>query len=144
MSIDERERARRRALIEAHYAAENACDLERIMATFSPDGFVVWDRTQHGCNTAAGDLVSARGGRDRRPPVCDWRTTWAQEVAAFDPDVVVVHVGTWESYDRWLAGGLARAGEAAWTQAQRDQFAGVFDASVYPEGYLDKLRREWP
>jgi bifunctional DNA-binding transcriptional regulator/antitoxin component of YhaV-PrlF toxin-antitoxin module len=24
------------------------------------------------------------------------------------------------------------------------EFAGVFDASVYPEGYLDKLRREWP
>jgi len=24
------------------------------------------------------------------------------------------------------------------------RFAGVFDASVYPNGYLDKLRREWP
>jgi bifunctional DNA-binding transcriptional regulator/antitoxin component of YhaV-PrlF toxin-antitoxin module len=25
-----------------------------------------------------------------------------------------------------------------------EEFAGVFDASVYPDGYLDKLRREWP
>jgi bifunctional DNA-binding transcriptional regulator/antitoxin component of YhaV-PrlF toxin-antitoxin module len=25
-----------------------------------------------------------------------------------------------------------------------DEFAGVFDASVYPKGYLEKLRREWP
>jgi bifunctional DNA-binding transcriptional regulator/antitoxin component of YhaV-PrlF toxin-antitoxin module len=25
-----------------------------------------------------------------------------------------------------------------------DQFAGVFDATVYPDGYLDDLRREWP
>jgi bifunctional DNA-binding transcriptional regulator/antitoxin component of YhaV-PrlF toxin-antitoxin module len=25
-----------------------------------------------------------------------------------------------------------------------EEFAGVFDAEVYPEGYLDELRREWP
>jgi bifunctional DNA-binding transcriptional regulator/antitoxin component of YhaV-PrlF toxin-antitoxin module len=25
-----------------------------------------------------------------------------------------------------------------------DEFAGVFDATVYPAGYLDELRREWP
>ena len=24
------------------------------------------------------------------------------------------------------------------------KFAGVFDEGVYPEGYLPKLRREWP
>lgn len=24
-----------------------------------------------------------------------------------------------------------------------DEFAGVFDATVYPAGYLDELRREW-
>lgn len=24
------------------------------------------------------------------------------------------------------------------------EFAGVFDASVYPAGYLEELRREWP
>jgi bifunctional DNA-binding transcriptional regulator/antitoxin component of YhaV-PrlF toxin-antitoxin module len=25
-----------------------------------------------------------------------------------------------------------------------EEFAGIFDASVYPDGYLDKLRHEWP
>lgn len=24
------------------------------------------------------------------------------------------------------------------------EFAGIFDRTVYPEGYLDELRREWP
>ena len=100
-----------------------------LAASFSPEGFVVWDRTQHGCNTAAGDLVSARGGRDRRPPACDWRTNWARHVEAFDPDVVVVHVGTWESYDRWLDSGEAPVGSTEWVDAQRAQFSGVIDVA---------------
>lgn len=33
---------------------------------------------------------------------------------------------------------LVRAGELV------EEFAGVFDADVYPESYLDELRREWP
>jgi bifunctional DNA-binding transcriptional regulator/antitoxin component of YhaV-PrlF toxin-antitoxin module len=24
------------------------------------------------------------------------------------------------------------------------EFAGIFDKAVYPDGYLDQLRREWP
>lgn len=35
--VSDAERARRRGLVKAHYAAENAHDIARIMATFSPD-----------------------------------------------------------------------------------------------------------
>lgn len=44
MSIDERERIRRHDLLHAHYAAENAHDLERIMNTFSKDGVMLYNR----------------------------------------------------------------------------------------------------
>jgi hypothetical protein len=46
MPIDDRERERRRALVRAHYAAENDHDLERIMRTFSPDGVMLYNRQE--------------------------------------------------------------------------------------------------
>lgn len=44
MPIDAAERDRRRTLLHAHYAAENAHDLERIMATFSSDAEMLYNR----------------------------------------------------------------------------------------------------
>jgi len=44
MPISDDERARRRALVRAHYAVENAHDLDRIMATFSPTAEMVYNR----------------------------------------------------------------------------------------------------
>ncbi len=44
MPIDDRERERRRALVHAHYAAENDHDLERIMETFADDGVMLYNR----------------------------------------------------------------------------------------------------
>jgi hypothetical protein len=44
MPIDESERNRRRALLHAHYAAENNHDLEGIMKTFSADGVMLYNR----------------------------------------------------------------------------------------------------
>ncbi len=38
MPVDAKEKERRRALIEEHYAAENDHDLDRIMDTFADDG----------------------------------------------------------------------------------------------------------
>ena len=46
MSIDEPERARRHALVRAHYAAENDHDLERIMESFSPGGVMHYNHRE--------------------------------------------------------------------------------------------------
>lgn len=46
MPIDDTERARRRTLLHAHYAAENAHDLEGIMHTFSKDGVMLYNRQE--------------------------------------------------------------------------------------------------
>src|SRR5262245_34205340 len=54
MTIDDRERERRRTLLRAHYAAENEHDLERIMATFAKDGTMLYNR---------GDLVDGESIR---------------------------------------------------------------------------------
>ena len=44
MPIDDRERERRRALVRAHYAAEDDHYLERIMGTFSEDAVMLYNR----------------------------------------------------------------------------------------------------
>ncbi len=44
MPIDAKEQERRRALIKAHYAAENDHDLDRIMETFADDGVMQYNQ----------------------------------------------------------------------------------------------------
>src|SRR5581483_9082840 len=44
MPIDETERKRRKALLDAHYEAENEHDLEGIMKTFSGEAVMLWNR----------------------------------------------------------------------------------------------------
>lgn len=76
MAVDERER--RRALLAAHYAAENDRDLDRIMATFAADGEMLYNaqpfrdgesiRLAHayiGLSAAAGAFAELRMQRDR-------------------------------------------------------------------------------
>ena len=55
MPIDDAERERRRALLHAHYHAENNHDLDRIMETFSKDAEMLYNRQ------SCGDPESIRG-----------------------------------------------------------------------------------
>ncbi len=45
MPITDSEKARRRGLLKAHYAVENSHDMSAIMATFSPDAELLYNRT---------------------------------------------------------------------------------------------------
>lgn len=90
---------------------------------FRPEGTVVWDQTRHGCDPSPGDRVAVRGGRDRTPAVCDWRTDWARAVAEWDPDVVVWHTGTWSTYDRIIDGRTYEVGTPEWHQMEADVHA---------------------
>ncbi len=45
MPITDSEKARRRALLETHYDVENSHDMSGIMATFSPDAEMHYNRT---------------------------------------------------------------------------------------------------
>ncbi len=44
MPITDSEKARRRALLKTHYDVENSHDMNGIMATFSPDGEMLYNR----------------------------------------------------------------------------------------------------
>ena len=44
MPITDSEKARRRGLLKAHYDVENSHDMYAIMATFSPDGEMLYNR----------------------------------------------------------------------------------------------------
>ena len=44
MPITDSEKARRRALLKTHYEVENAYDMDGIMATFSPESVMLYNR----------------------------------------------------------------------------------------------------
>ncbi len=61
MPIDAKEKERRRALVKAHYAAENDHDLDRIMDTFAADGVMLYPpQAPDGMNGRADGLQKSR------------------------------------------------------------------------------------
>lgn len=84
MTISPEEEARRRALLAAHYAAENDHDIERIMATFAPGAEMIyngqrfatpdhirWAHAYIGLTTAPGGFRELQTIRDREHCTAD-------------------------------------------------------------------------
>jgi peptidoglycan/LPS O-acetylase OafA/YrhL len=76
------------------------------------DAVAVWNRAEWYC-----ELVPAprrENGRTLPPSEgCpDWRSSWARDVETFDPQVVALHVGAWEVFDRRIGGRWVPFGSA--------------------------------
>ncbi len=64
-------------------------------------GLVVWDRAILGCSISTYSTYISQGRH--LPNICGgpglWQRQWSEDVAAFDPDVIVVQAGAWDVYD---------------------------------------------
>jgi peptidoglycan/LPS O-acetylase OafA/YrhL/lysophospholipase L1-like esterase len=64
-------------------------------------GLVVWDRAILGCSISTYHSYLSQGRE--LPNICGgpglWQRQWSNDVATFNPDVVVVQAGAWDVYD---------------------------------------------
>ena len=93
-------------------------------------GLVVWNRAILGCSISTADEFVIEGAR--RQNKCGatgaWQQRWASDVAAFEPDVVVVQAGAWDLYDVMGPDGTPiRPGDAEWISAYRKDVGVLFD-----------------
>jgi peptidoglycan/LPS O-acetylase OafA/YrhL len=85
-------------------------------------GVVVHDNTTLGCGVALGGPYRYFGAVKNVPQGCDtWPGRLRGSVAAFDPDVVVILVGRWETMDRVYDGRWTQLGDAALDDYLRGQ-----------------------
>jgi hypothetical protein len=78
-------------------------------------GMTFLDHTVLGCGIARGGPYRYFGDLTDQRPECDaWPQTWAAQVAADRPDVVLLLVGRWETMDRRHDGRWMHLGEPAY------------------------------
>jgi lysophospholipase L1-like esterase len=83
-------------------------------------GLAVWNRAILGCSIITVDTFWIDG--DRAENGCGgngaWQQQWAGDVAAFDPDAVVVQAGAWDLFDVANAdGSVTRPGSPGWDES---------------------------
>ena len=93
-------------------------------------GLVVWNRAILGCSISTADEFVIEGARAQNKcgATGAWQQRWASDVAAFEPDVVVVQAGAWDLYDVMGPDGTPiRPGEPEWISAYRKDVGVLFD-----------------
>jgi len=80
-----------------------------------PDAKVqLWPRGTYECELDAGPRLEQRGVVELSKRCADWRGDWSRYVERFDPDLVVVVIGTWEVFDRRIDGQRLVFGTPPW------------------------------
>ena len=93
----------------------------------STPGLDFVDRTALGCGVAAGGPYRYFGDLTDQRPECDaWPRTWAAELAADHPDVVLLLVGRWETMDRMHGGAWTHLGDAPFDTYLSAQLSAAF------------------
>jgi peptidoglycan/LPS O-acetylase OafA/YrhL len=73
----------------------------------------VWNTGTLGCGVLRGDAILFEGKWTKQKESCnDWPSRWGSYVEVFEPDVAVVLVGAWDTYDREVGGRLLEFGTA--------------------------------
>jgi lysophospholipase L1-like esterase len=91
-------------------------------------GFRFTDRTVLGCGIVRGGPYRYFGHVSDQQPRCDsWPRTWAAQLAADRPDVVLLVVGRWETMDRKHNGQWTHVGQPAFDSYLRTELARAFD-----------------
>ncbi len=80
-----------------------------------PDAAVqLWPRGTFECELDSGPRVEQRGVEGISTKCENWRADWKRYVDRFDPDQVVVVLGTWEVFDRRIDGHLLEFATPEW------------------------------
>jgi hypothetical protein len=91
-------------------------------------GFRFTDRTVLGCGIVRGGPYRYFGHVSDQQSRCDtWPRTWAAQLAADRPDLVLLVVGRWETMDRKHDGQWMHAGQPAFDSYLRAELAQAFD-----------------
>jgi peptidoglycan/LPS O-acetylase OafA/YrhL/lysophospholipase L1-like esterase len=68
------------------------------------DPLRLWNRAQFFCELASGPRIERNGTVGLSDRCRNWREQWSRYVEEFDPDVVLLMVGSWEVFDRRIDG----------------------------------------
>ena len=85
----------------------------------------VWDQSVLGCGLVAADAKLFQGKWVDQGSECgDWRDRWQSDVDTFNPDIVLVLSGAWDTYDMNVGGqalefGTPKAGDYTLTELNR-------------------------